>query len=72
MKIHYELLKYLYGQSYISWNFQLHWSSLPLIYGVWHPYKHMITLPYCNFMPIIYLIERVHTDFKERAQYQQR
>ena len=65
MKIHYQLLKYLYGQSYTSWNFQLHWSSLPLIYGVWHPYKHMITMLCRNFMPIICLIERVHTDFKE-------
>ena len=65
MKIRYKLLKYLYGQSYLSWNFQLHWSSLPLIYGVWHPYKHMITMLYRNFMPIICLIEIVHTDFKE-------
>ena len=65
MKIHYELLKYVYGQSYTSWNFQLHRSSLPLIYGVWHLYKHMITMLYRNFMPIICLIERVHTDFKE-------
>ena len=43
----------------------MHWSSLPLIYGVWHPYKHMISMLYRNFMPIICLIERVHTDFKE-------
>ena len=65
MKIHSELLKYLYGQSYTSWNFELHWSSLPLIYKVWHPYKGMITMLYRNFMPIICLIERVPTDFKE-------
>ena len=65
MKIHYELLKYRYGQSCTSWNVQLHWSSLPLIYGVWHPYKHTITMLYRNFMPIICLIQRVHTDFKE-------
>ena len=65
MKIHYELLKYLCGQSDPSWTFQLHWSSLPLIYGVWQLYKHMITMLYRNFMPIICLIERVHTDFKE-------
>ena len=43
----------------------MQWSSLPLIYGVWHPYKHMITMLYRNFMPIICLIERVHTDFME-------
>ena len=65
MKIHCELLKYLYGQSYTSWNFQLHWSSLPLIYRVWHPHKHMITILYRNFMPSIRLIERVHTEFAE-------
>ena len=65
MKIHYELLKYLYGQSYTSWNFQLHWSSLPLIYGVWHLYKHMITMLYRNFVSIVCLIERVQTNFKE-------
>ena len=35
------------------------------MYGVWHPYKHMITMLYRNFMPTICLIERVHTDFNE-------
>ena len=64
-KIHYELFKYLNAQTYTSWNFQLLWSSLPLIYGVWHPCKHMITMLYRNFMPIICLIQRVHTNFKE-------
>ena len=65
MKIHCELLKYLYGQSYTSWNLQFHWSSLPLIHGAWHPYKHMIAMLYRNFLPIICLIERVHNHFKE-------
>ena len=55
----------MYGQSYISWNFELQWSSPHLIYWFWHPYKHMITMLYRNFMPIIFLIERVHSDFKE-------
>ena len=64
MKSHYELLKYLYGLSYTPWNFHLHWVSLPLIYGVWHPYKHMITLLYRSFMPLISLVEKIHTDFK--------
>ena len=72
MKIHYEVMKYVYGQRYNSWNFQLHWSSLPLIYGLWRTYNHMITIPYHNFMPMISLIERIHTDFKEGAEYQQR
>ena len=65
MQIHYELLKYLYGESCTSWNFHLQWSSLPLIYGVWHPYKHMITMLYRNFMPIMCFIARVHNNFKE-------
>ena len=68
MKIHYELLKYVYGQSYNSCNFQLHWSSLPLIYGVWHPYKHMITMLYRTFMPIICVtpISRKGTRYQQR------
>ena len=37
----------------------------PHIYGLCHPYKHMITMLYRNFMPIICVIEREHTDFKE-------
>ena len=65
MKIHYELLKYLYGQSCTSWNFELHWSSLPLIYGVSHLCNHMITMLYRNFMPIICLVERVHAELQE-------
>ena len=65
MKIHYELMKYLYVESHSSWNFQLDWSSSPLIYGVWHPYKNMTTVLYPNFMPIISLLDRIHTDFKE-------
>ena len=65
MQIHCELLKYLYGQSYTSWNFQLHQSGLPFIYGAWHHYKHMITMLYRNFTPIFCRIARVHTNFKE-------
>ena len=44
MKIHYELLKYLYGQSYTPWNFHLHWARLPLIYGVWHSKPFLWTM----------------------------
>ena len=35
------------------------------MYGAWHPYKHMITLLYRNFIPNISSIERIHTNFKE-------
>ena len=66
MKIHYELLRYLFGQSYTPCNFHLHWASLPLICGIGHPYKHMITLLYQFFMPISSLLEKMHTDFKVR------
>ena len=65
MKIPYELMKYLYGHNYTFLNFQLYRSRLPLIYEVWHLNKHMITMVYRNFMPIISLIERIHSDFKE-------
>ena len=58
MKIHYELLKSLYRQSCTPWKFQMHWASVPLICGVWHPYKHMNLLLQWSFMPIISLVEK--------------
>ena len=58
-------MKHLYGHSYISSDFHLHWSSIPLIYGVWHPYMHMTTMLYRNFMPMICLSEGINTGVKE-------
>ena len=50
---------------------ELHFMELPVALvkppphlWVWHPYKHMVTMLSRNFMPIICLIERLHTDFK--------
>ena len=42
----------------------MQWASIPLIDGVRHPHKHMITLSYRMFMPIVSLVEEIHTDFK--------
>ena len=44
--------------------FHLHSSSLLLIGTVMHLYKHMDYFLYSSFMPIIFLIERIHNDFK--------
>ena len=43
--IHYPMLNFLYSRATIDWNFQVWFSGISLICGVWHPYKHG-----CNIM----------------------
>ena len=47
--IHYRVLKFLYPRATIDWNFP-DWSrGISLIYGVWHPYKHVCNIIWCKF-----------------------
>ena len=60
MKIHQAILKMLYSKSYQRWNMHSWLGSLPLAYGVWHPFKHCVTLIYRQFLGVLAPIERPH------------
>ena len=50
--IHYRVLKILYSRATIHWNFP-HWlRGISLIYGVWHPYKHVCNIIERKFFPL--------------------
>ena len=57
MKIHFYLLHFLYGDSYVQYNFHEHLSMLPCMYGAWHPYKHTALEIYKAFFPIFAALE---------------
>ena len=57
MKIHFYLLRFLYGESYVQYNFHEHLSMLPCMYGAWHPYKHTALEVYKPFFPIFAALE---------------
>ena len=55
--IHYRLSKLLYGSSSAQFAFGQWLSELPLLYGVWHPYKYCVLSVYRCFFPIFALLE---------------
>ena len=58
MKIHFALLKLCYGAAYVPWNVPQLLLGFPLVYGVWHSYKHCVELIYRAFLPFIKFLEQ--------------
>ena len=50
--IHYRVLKFLYCRATINWNFPDWLRGISLIYGVWHPYKHVCNIIWRKFFPL--------------------
>ena len=57
MNIHYRLLKMMHCTSTAMHDFGLWMCSLPLVYGVWHPYKYCVVAVYRCFFPIFAILE---------------
>jgi hypothetical protein len=59
----YRLVKMVYGRNMVSWNMRQTLRATPLLYGVWHPYKYVLTLVYREFHSFfIYLKEGTVAD----------
>jgi hypothetical protein len=56
-KIHYSVYRLLYSSSYAHLAGRECLRQVPLLYGVWHPYKHTLTLVYRAFLPVFALLE---------------
>ena len=41
--IHYRILNVLYGAKNQRWNMRAHLRYVPVVYGVWHAYKYVVT-----------------------------
>ena len=50
--IHYWVLKLLYSRATIGWNFPDWLRGISLIYGMWHPYKHVCNIIWRKFFPL--------------------
>ena len=55
--IHYRLLKLMHGTASATYDVRLWMCSLPVLYGVWHPYKYCVLAVYRAFFPIFALLE---------------
>ena len=54
--IHYLVLKFLYSRATIDWNFPDSSRGISLIYGAWHPYKHVCNIIWRQFFPLFLFI----------------
>ena len=52
--IHYRILKLLYGaKNQRTWNMRAYLRYVPVVYGVWHAYKFVVTHTFRVFWPIL-------------------
>ena len=51
--IHYRVLKLLYGAKNQRWNMRAYLRYVPVVYGVWHAYKFVVTHTFRVFWPIL-------------------
>ena len=55
--IHYRLLRLMYLAPLQGWDVGRLLSRVPLVYGVWHGYKHTLTVMYRAFFPLLANLE---------------
>ena len=51
--IHYRILKFLYGAKNQRWNMCAYLRYVPVVYGVWHAYKFVVTQTFRVLWPIL-------------------
>ena len=56
-KIHYSVCRLLYSRTFVEYDVGQWLDHIPLLYGVWHPYKQSLHLLYRAFLPILGLLE---------------
>ena len=56
-KVHYSVCRLLYSRSHAGYDVAGWLRGVPLLYGVWHPYKQALALVYRAFFPVLGLLE---------------
>jgi hypothetical protein len=51
--IHYRVARMLYGKPYVHWAVGGLLREVPLLYGVWHAYKHTLTIVYRTYFAVL-------------------
>ena len=57
-KVHYSICRLMYNPSYSRWDVRGMLKEVPLLFGVWHPYKQTLAFIYRRYMPVMALLER--------------
>ena len=57
-KVHHQVMRLLYSPLYWDWDCRRWLRQVPVLYGVWHPYKQTVALVYRRFLPIFAALEQ--------------
>ena len=55
--LHYRMARFMYSANYAKWNGRLWLDRVPLLFGVWHPYKQLVHTVFKVFFPIFANVE---------------
>ena len=55
--IHYRIARLLYGPALVRYNLNEYLREVPVLYGVWHAYKHTLSVLYRAYFPVFALLE---------------
>ena len=56
-KIYYTVSRMLHSRVFVGYDVAGWLKDMPLLYGVWHPYKYALTVVYRRFFPVFALLE---------------
>ena len=57
-KVHHQVMRLLYSPLYWDWDCRRWLRQVPVLYGVWHPYKQTVALVYRRFLPVFTALEQ--------------
>ena len=57
--IHYRVMRMLYSAPFARFDLHEYLGEIPLLYGVWHAYKHTVTVVYRVYLPVLVHLELV-------------
>ena len=55
--IHYRILRMLYSAPFLGFDLHRYLADVPLLYGIWHAYKHTVTVVYRVYLPVLVHLE---------------
>ena len=55
--VHYRLLRMMYATSFETYDVRRYLGDVPLVYGIWHAYKHTLLVVYRAYLPVLVHLE---------------
>ena len=55
--IHYRVLRLMYSTTFAAYDMRRYLADVPLVYGIWHAYKHTLLVVFRAYLPVLVHLE---------------